>query len=83
MRSRPTTPLTASHELNKKQVERGTLDYSSRIQGFKSIYLQQPIHFATVLINKTYSTITRQIEITNHHYNNQNYECVIAQYNLN
>ena len=27
-----------------------------RIQGFKSIYLQQPIHFATVLINKTYST---------------------------
>ena len=55
----------------------------SRIQGFKSIYLQQPIHFATVLINKTYSTITRQIEITNNHYNNQNYECVIAQYNLN
>ena len=52
---------------------------SIRIQGFKSIYLQQPIHFATVLINKTYSTITRQIEITN----NQNYECVIAQYNLN
>ena len=39
--------------------------------------------FATVLINKTYSTITRQIEITNNHYNNQNYECVIAQYNLN
>ena len=39
----------------------------SRIQGFKSIYLQQPIHFATVLINKTYSTITRQIEITNNH----------------
>ena len=37
------------------------------IQGFKSIYLQQPIHFATVLINKTYSTITRQIEITNNH----------------
>ena len=36
-------------------------------QGFKSIYLQQPIHFATVLINKTYSTITRQIEITNNH----------------
>ena len=35
--------------------------------GFKSIYLQQPIHFATVLINKTYSTITRQIEITNNH----------------
>ena len=51
--------------------------------GFKSIYLQQPIHFATVLINKTYRTITRQIEITNNHYNNQNYECVIAQYNLN
>ena len=40
---------------------------SPRIQGFKSIYLQQPIHFATVLINKTYSTITRQIEITNNH----------------
>ena len=40
---------------------------SSRIQRFKSIYLQQPIHFATVLINKTYSTITRQIEITNNH----------------
>ena len=55
----------------------------SRIQGFKSIYLQQPIHFATVLINKTYSTCTRQTEITNNHYNNQNYECVIAQYNLN
>ena len=52
-------------------------------KGFKSIYLQQPIHFATVLINKTYSTCTRQIEITNNHYNNQNYECVIAQYNLN
>ena len=60
-----------------------TFDKDSRIQGFKSIYLQQPIHFATVLINKTYSTITRQIEITNNHYNNQNYECVIAQYNLN
>ena len=56
---------------------------NSRFQGFKSIYLQQPIHFATVLINKTYSTCTRQIEITNNHYNNQNYECVIAQYNLN
>ena len=56
---------------------------ATRIQGFTSIYLQQPIHFATVLINKTYSTITRQIEITNNHYNNQNYECVIAQYNLN
>ena len=41
------------------------------------------LHFATVLINKTYSTITRQNEITNNHYNNQNYECVIAQYNLN
>ena len=57
-----------------------------RIQGFKDsnqFYLQQRIHFATVLINKTYSTITRQIEITNNHYNNQNYECVIAQYNLN
>ena len=39
----------------------------SRIQGFKSIYLQQPIHYATVLINNTYSTITRQIEITNNH----------------
>ena len=39
----------------------------SRIQGFKLIYLQQPIHFDTVLINKTYSTITRQIEITNNH----------------
>ena len=56
---------------------------SNQFQGFKSIYLQQPIHFATVLINKTYSTCTRHTEITNNHYNNQNYECVIAQYNLN
>ena len=55
--------------LNNTTVDQYWLDslQDSRIQGFKSIYLQQPIHFATVLINKTYSTITRQIEITNNH----------------
>ena len=63
----PQESKTTKEDLNKlyKNIEKQV--QATRIQGFKSIYLQQPIHFATVLIYKTYSTITRQIEITNNH----------------